>query len=125
MSPYLGGRHNNKLKHDRWENKREATIRNAVFALGGLFVAIVHSPLMGDGLIESGWLHTDWNPEIVIANLKGDMPAHATHASFETSLMSHIVTHGPGAASVSCYYRSTPRFYNWLTANYGKPVPSL
>jgi hypothetical protein len=114
----------NDLKHDRWENKREATIRNAVFAVGGLFVAIVHSPLMGDGLRESGWLRTDWNPDIVVANLRGDPISHATQASFETSLMSYAVAHG-GNASVGCYYRSTPRFYNWFTANYGKPVPTL
>jgi len=115
----------NNLKHDRWENKREATVRNAVFAVGGLFIAIVHSPLMGDGLRESGWLRTDWNPDIVVANLNDDSASDGTSASFETSLISYAVQHGPFATSVGCYYRSTPRFYNWLTANHGRQVPTL
>ncbi len=116
----------NQLKHNRWKNKREATIKNAIFAMGGLLLAIVHSPLMKDGLIESGWLHTDWNPEIVIENLSNDSTTDGTGATFETPLLSFAVEHGPTPSSVGMYSGiATPRFYNWLSANDHKPVPVL
>ena len=115
----------NHLKHDRWKHKEKATVRNAVLAVGGLFLAIIHCPMMGEALQESRWLHTDWNPEIVAANINDDSTFDGTQASFESSLFSYAVAHGPGPISASVYHQATPRFRNWLIANQRRPFPGI
>ncbi len=114
----------NELKHDRWENKHKATVRNAVHAVGGLFLAIIHSPIMEVSLQESDWLHTDWNREIVTGTIHNQAGKQVTGATFETSLFSFAVNHGPHV-SAGIYHRSTPRFFNWLKADQREPMAPL
>jgi len=46
----------NKIKHDRWNEIREATYANATHAIGALFVAINCSEYCREAIAESGWL---------------------------------------------------------------------
>lgn len=114
----------NALKHDRWENKREATIKNAVLAIGGLFLAIVHSPIMEDALLESGWIHTDFNPELVPAHIHNHVASIPVQASLETSLLSYAIGYGSNLSPM-LYHRSTRRFVNWLVEDRRAPLPTI
>jgi hypothetical protein len=46
----------NKLKHNRLLNRSRATMRNAVYSLAGLFLAILTCEFCRDGVVQQGWV---------------------------------------------------------------------
>ena len=115
----------NELKHDRWMNKRNATIRNAILAVGGVFLAIIHCPMMGEALKESGWLHTNYNPDAVTEKINNDAEVAGMGAAFETPLLSYALAYGSGRVSVSVYYRASHKLVNWLREDFRHPAPTI
>jgi hypothetical protein len=49
----------NKVKHNRLEHREKATLNNAVTALAGLFLAIVHCPQMAEAMAQEQWVMID------------------------------------------------------------------
>jgi hypothetical protein len=47
----------NDVKHDRIENQRQATLKCAVEAMGGLFLGILYCQVCRQALSASGWVH--------------------------------------------------------------------
>ncbi|MGA7498855.1 MAG: hypothetical protein WBX00_19165 [Isosphaeraceae bacterium] len=80
----------NKIKHNRIENRREATLRRAVEALGGLFLAILYCEICRDAVGASGWLQSHSpNPKANLDDHLNPMPDRRIVA--ESKLFSYPV----------------------------------
>jgi hypothetical protein len=51
----------NALKHRRYDNLRQATLKNAVLALAGLFIEMVATEQLAQALISTGWFSANNN----------------------------------------------------------------
>lgn len=66
----------NSLKHDRLSNRREATLRRAVHALAGLFLAILRCEYARDEISQAGWLSSkSHRPEASLGEDSLSIPA--------------------------------------------------
>lgn len=66
----------NKVKHNRIANRREATLKNAVLAMGGLFLAILYCDSCRAAVAASGWLQSSQqNPVTLLDDHLSPEPA--------------------------------------------------
>ena len=78
----------NKIKHNRIENRREATLRHRIEALGGLFLAILYCEICRDAVGASGWLQSHSpNPKANLDNHLNPMPGSAHRGGIEAVLL--------------------------------------
>lgn len=47
----------NKVKHNRIENRKKATLKCTVEAMGGLFLALLYCQVCRQAVVASGWVH--------------------------------------------------------------------
>lgn len=89
----------NALKHDRLKYRKDATLRNAVHALAGLFVAIVRSPECAAAIAHDGWIPSPGQLGIPAEDLLAD-ESPVQGIVVETRLISYGVQLGwnPGPA---------------------------
>lgn len=109
----------NKLKHNRWENVREATLRNAVDATAALFVALAHDEACGAVLAERKWLHSQYATEYLLSKLYSQ-PREVPGVTVESPLLSYAFgcSHPELQRRLAYYLGCTRRFGKWLEAKY-------
>jgi hypothetical protein len=106
----------NALKHDRLDNKREGTLRNAVDATAALFLAIIYSGMCDLAIAANQMLEAHSNPTIESATkLLRDVKTEAC-AKIESRLFAHPL--GLCTSGIIGYRRLWPgctsaRFQAW------------
>jgi hypothetical protein len=110
----------NNLKHNRWENVRDATLENAVDASAALFLAVANDPECHPILAERKWLHTRFATDWIIKNLSS--PQGAIGVTIESSLFSYAVgcSHSDFDKMLAHFNGCTRRFGKWLEAKFGR-----
>lgn len=85
------------LKHDQFAHLRKATLKNAIEAVAGLFVAILSCEFCLDAMAAAGWLSGTW-PELIEEALANDLPdspeldrLSAAHVAVESKLFARPV----------------------------------
>ena len=108
----------NAIKHDRIQNRKEATYKRAVQALAGLFVAILYCEVTRKAVGASGWLqypNPNMNPVSCLEDHVNPMPLQYVLA--ETNLFSYpagwmkkkihsnLLWAGPASARFSLWFQ--------------------
>lgn len=108
------------MKHNRWENVKEATLANAVNAAAALFIAIATDSGCQAVLAERKWMHTGYASDYVLGKLA--LPEGILEITFESSLFSYAVGSSlPDFDKYLAHYNQcSRRFGKWLGARYGR-----
>jgi hypothetical protein len=105
----------NNLKHDRLQNRQEATLLNSVRAVSALFLAILRCEDCRLGIAQAGWLSGYYNkPE---AYLGEDSPScKEAYVLAETNLFSYAVGWGKEEIPLKKHWMgpANTRFIRWF-----------
>jgi hypothetical protein len=112
----------NKLKHIRWANVEEATVKNAVDAVAALFLALARLPMCYEAMVEAGWLHTCMATSYVLAHTDHKQEPTGAGMTWESSRFSYAAgSHHPEFPSHLAYYHGcSRRFGKWLEGHYSR-----
>jgi hypothetical protein len=109
----------NDVKHDRLANRRKATLRNAAYALAGLFLGILRSPACAEFILQEGWIpsepHDHDDPQMLLS----DYPSIGFLAA-ESTLFSHLLSRDRKSRQgpTRCQTRASMRFVRWFLREY-------
>jgi hypothetical protein len=78
----------NSLKHNRWENVKQATLSNAVDAAAALFLAVALDTECQATLAERKWLHSQFATEYLLRKLSEQTNRRVT---IESQLFSYAI----------------------------------
>jgi hypothetical protein len=110
----------NNLKHNRWENVKEATVAHAVDAAAALFIAIANDPACHTALAERKWIYSYYASDYLLAKLS--RPERILGVTIESKLFSYAVccSHNSFTDMLAHFRGSSRRFGKWLEAKYGR-----
>lgn len=110
----------NSLKHNRWENVKDATVAHAVDAAAALFIAIATDPACHAVLAERNWMHSQYASDWTLEKLAS--PAGILGVTVESTLFSYAIgSSRPDFSKMLAYYHGcTRRFGKWLEAKYNR-----
>jgi hypothetical protein len=107
----------NKLKHNRWENVREATLAAAVDAAAALFLAIAVDGECQPVLAERKWFHSQYSLDYVLQKTSHTKWLGIT---IESRLFSYaVLSSAPDFPNTLAHYNAcSRRFGKWLEGKY-------
>ena len=98
----------NNLKHNRWDNVRDATVANAVEATAALFIAIATDSGCRAVLAERRWLHSHYASDWTLAKLAS--PEGILGVTVESTLFSYAIgSSNPNFNRMLAYYNGCTR----------------
>ncbi len=105
----------NEVKHDRLANRKQATLRNAAYALAGLFLGILRCPACAEFILQEGWVPSRPHDHDEPSMLLSDDP-RISFLVAESALFSHLLSRdkptrqGPWSIET----RASARFVRWF-----------
>lgn len=105
----------NKVKHNRLLNRTQATFRHAVWALSGLFLAILGCEFCREAISEANWLSGKGHN--LKAHLSEGSPSDKQFwVAAESQLFSYPVGWAKETIPLDCYWQGSAshRFRNWF-----------
>jgi hypothetical protein len=108
----------NALKHDRFRNQKEATLSNAVQALGGLFLAILRCEPCRNAIAQTDWFLDEGN-NILPWLGEDSLSVKEQYIAIESNLFTYAVGWGKEPLHPKMKWQGicSQRFRDWLELN--------
>jgi len=113
----------NKVKHNRLQQRKQATMKNAIMALAGLFIAIIRCEACRAALVQAGWVSC-LSGHPVPGALSDDSPSDTLrYCAVESRLFSYGVGWSKKPPDELNLWGgpASPRFAHWCQTHARKP----